>query len=99
MPNYSFICTACDHQFDETLPMKDNNLPLKSPCPKCKKKKVEKDWGQHRASIAYDTTLTPTKVHGSAWNEVMQRVKSKAPRSMHDRLEQTRTFNAGRFTR
>jgi putative FmdB family regulatory protein len=42
MPNYSFVCECCNHEFDEILPMKDSDLPLKKPCPKCKKKKVIK---------------------------------------------------------
>ena len=99
MPNYSFVCDGCNHEFDEILPMKDSDLPLKKPCPKCKKNKIAKNWGQYKTGIAYDTTLTPSKLHGSAWEEVMAKVKKAAPRSMQDRLEQTRTMNGGRYVR
>jgi predicted nucleic acid-binding Zn ribbon protein len=30
MPNYSFVCDCCNHEFDEILPMKDSDLPLKN---------------------------------------------------------------------
>ena len=99
MPNYSFKCEKCDHSFELFLKMSESDKPLKEKCPCCSKKKVVKDWGQQKNSIAADMTLTPMKVHGSAWNEVMERVKKKAPRSMQDRLEHSRTFNAGRIVR
>ena len=99
MPNYTFKCNGCEHKFELFLKMSENNKPLSEPCPKCKKKKVIKDWSEQLNSVAYDTTLTPTKLHGSAWNEVMEKVKKAAPRSAQDRLEQSRTFNAGRFER
>jgi putative FmdB family regulatory protein len=99
MPNYAFKCESCDHSFELFLKMAENDVPTKKPCPNCNKKKVTKDWGEQRNSVAYDTTLTPTKVCGSAWNEVMDKVKRAAPRSQQDRIEQSRTFNAGRFER
>lgn len=99
MPNYSFKCESCDHSFETFLKMSENDQPTKEPCPKCKKKKVIKDWGVQSNSIAIDATLTPTKVCGSAWNEVMERVKKSTPAHKKDQLEQSRTFNAGRFVR
>lgn len=99
MPNYSFKCESCDHSFETFLKMAENDKPTKEPCPNCKKKKIVKNWSEQRNSVAYDTTLTPSKVCGGAWNEVIERVKKKAPQSMQDRLEQSRTMNAGRFER
>ena len=99
MPIYSFVCEGCDHKFDESLPMSENDKPIKCPCPNCKKKKVVKDWAEYKTSIACDVTLTPTKIHGSAWNKVMAKVKKSAPRHMHDKLENSRTMNGGRFVR
>lgn len=99
MPNYSFKCEGCKHSFETFLKMSENNKPLSEPCPNCKKKKIVKNWEEQSNSIAYDTTLTPTKVCGGAWNEVIERVKSVTPRHKRDQLEQSRTFNAGRFVR
>jgi len=79
--------------------MSENDIPTKEACPKCKKKKVVKNWGAQSNSIAIDATLTPTKVCGSAWNEVIERVKKSTPAHKKDQLEQSRTFNAGRFVR
>jgi len=99
MPNYSFKCEGCDNSFDLFLKMSECDNPLKEKCPCCGKKKVIKDWSQQKNSIGADMTLTPIKVNGGAWNEVIERIKKKAPRSMQDRLEQSRTFNAGRIVR
>jgi putative FmdB family regulatory protein len=99
MPNYSFVCKSCDHKFDEMLMMKDNDKPIKCPCPNCKKKKVVRDWTENTNSVAMDATLTPLKVMGNGWNDVINKVKKSAPRHMQDRLEQSRTFNGGRFVR
>ena len=99
MPNYPFKCEKCDHKFEEILKMSESDEPTKKPCPKCKKKKVVRDWGEQANSVAYDTTLTPTKVCGSAWNEVIDRVKEKAPMHAKGRIEKSRNFNAGRFER
>lgn len=99
MPNYSFKCEGCKHTFEEFLKMSENDAPTKKPCPKCNKKKIVKDWSEQRNSVGYDMTLTPTKVCGSAWNEVIDKVKKAAPRHMQDRLEQSRTFNPSRFER
>ena len=71
MPNYSYICLNCDHTFDETHLMKDHDKPMKKPCPKCKKKKIEKNWSLQANAVAVDSTMSPTKVMGGAWKEVM----------------------------
>lgn len=97
MPNYAYNCESCKHKFDEFLSMKDRDNPTKLPCPKCKKKKITRDWGESNNSIGVDTTLTPTKVCGSAWNEVMERVRKTTPMHKKDQLENARTFNAGRY--
>jgi len=99
MPNYSFKCEGCKHKFEIFLRMSENTKPISEPCPKCKKKKIVKDWSEQANSVGYDMSLTPLKVNGSAWNEVIDRVKKVAPQSMQDRLEQSRTFNGGRLER
>ena len=99
MPNYSYNCESCDHKFDLFLKMSESDDPLKNKCPSCGKKKVKRDWTENKNSLAVDATLTPSKVNGSAWNEVIDKVKKVAPRSMQERLENSRTFNAGRYVR
>jgi len=99
MPNYSFKCDGCKHCFELFLKMSENDNPLKEKCPKCKKKKVRRDWDEQKNSIAMDTTLSPTKVNGGAWKEVMDRVKSNVPKRFHDKLDYSSTLKGGRFVR
>jgi putative FmdB family regulatory protein len=101
MPNYSFECGACKHEFDVFLKMSENDQPTKEKCPNCGKKKVTKNWGVQRNSIAFDSTLTPTKVCGSAWNEVISRIKGsgQVPKRFHDRLDNAGKGSAVRYVR
>ena len=94
MPNYSYICLNCEHTFDETHLMKDHDLPMKKPCPKCKKKKIQKNWSVQTNSIHMDSTLSPTKVCGSAWNEVMDKIKKngQVPKRFHEKLDKSTDF-------
>jgi hypothetical protein len=46
-----------------------------------------------------DTTLSPTKVNGGAWKEVMDRVKSNVPKRFHDKLNYSSSMNGGRYVR
>lgn len=99
MPNYSFKCESCDHEFETFLKMSESDKPLKEKCPSCgKKKKIIKNWGVQNNVIAFDTTLTPSKVHGSAWKEVIDKIKNSGhvPKRYHSRLDNSGR-HAGRF--
>lgn len=100
MPNYSFKCEGCDHSFELFLKMSECDGPLKNKCPECGKKKIIKDWGQQRNSIGMDMTLTPSKVNGSAWKEVIDKIKNSGhvPKRYHDRLDNSGQ-HAGRIVR
>lgn len=100
MPNYAFKCESCDHEFDMFLKMAESDKPLKEKCPSCGKKKVAKNWAHQRNSIGYDMTLTPSKVQGGAWKEVVDRIKSSGsvPKRYHERLENAGK-GIGRITR
>lgn len=98
MPNYSYICTSCDYIFEETHRMADHDVPMKKPCPKCNKKKVEKNWSVQNNAVQIDTTLSPAKVNGSAWKEVIDKIKSsgQVPKRFHERLDRSTDFKNGR---
>jgi putative FmdB family regulatory protein len=100
MPNYAFKCDGCDHKFETFLKMSESDNPLKEKCPSCGKKKIVKDWSDQKNSIAMDVTLTPGKVNGSAWKEVIDKIKNSGhvPKRYHDRLDQSHS-HAGRFVR
>jgi len=101
MPNYAFKCEKCDHTFDEMLALNDRDVPTKKPCPKCKKKKVIRDWGASTPSLAMDATLTPQKVVGSQFKEVIEKIKNsgQVPKRMHAKLDNSANMNAGRIVR
>jgi len=101
MPNYAFKCEKCEHTFDEMLSLSNRDEPLKKPCPKCNKKKIVRDWGASTPSLAMDATLTPQKVVGSQFKEVIDKIKSsgQVPKRFHEKLDNSARMNAGRVVR
>ena len=101
MPNYAFKCEKCEHTFDEMLSLSNRDEPLKKPCHKCKKKKIIRDWGASTPSLAMDATLTPQKVVGSQFKEVIDKIKSsgQVPKRFHEKLDNSAKMNAGRVVR
>jgi len=101
MPNYAFKCENCDHSFDEMLSLSERDGPIKKPCPKCKKKKVRKDWQASTPSLAMDATMTPQKVVGSQFKEVIDKIKNsgQVPKRFHAKLDSSANMNAGRVVR
>jgi len=87
MPTYAFRCENCSHNFDETLTMAENGEPLKKPCPKCKKKKVIRDYGSEGVAMSLDATLSPNKATGGAWNELMAKIKPGIPTRFRKNLD------------
>jgi hypothetical protein len=83
------------------LSLSDRDLPTKKPCPKCKKKKITRDWGASTPSLAMDATLTPSKVVGSQFKEVIDKIKSsgQVPKRFHEKLDNSSRMNAGRVVR
>jgi putative FmdB family regulatory protein len=100
MPTYSFKCDGCDHQFETFLKMSENDQPTKQKCPKCGKKKVKKHWLDQRNSIGMDMTLSPSKIQGGAWKDVIDKIKNNGsvPKRYHDRLDHAGQ-HAGRIVR
>lgn len=101
MPNYAFKCENCDHCFDEMLSLSDRDIPCKKGCPKCKKKKIQRDWQASTPTLAIDATLTPKKVVGSQFKEVIDRIKSngQVPKRFHEKLDASVSMNAGKVVR
>ena len=87
MPTYSFICEACKYNFDESLTMADNQKPTTKPCPKCKKKKVIRNYVEEGVGMALDATLSPNKATGGAWNELMAKMKPSLPKRFRRNLD------------
>jgi len=81
--------------------MSENDQPTKEKIQNCGKKKVVKNWGTQRNSIAFDSTLTPSKVCGGAWNEVISKIKNSGhvPKRYHARLDEAGKGSAVRYVR
>ena len=101
MPNYAYKCEKCDHSFDEILKYEDRDLPTTKPCPGCNKKKIIRDWAASAPSLAMDTTLCPSKVVGSQFKEVIDKIKSsgQVPKRLHSKLDDSANMRAGRIVR
>jgi putative FmdB family regulatory protein len=101
MPIYAFRCEKCDYSFDETLFVNDRDTPTKKPCPKCKKKKIVRDWGSEKQSLGMDSTLTPHKIVGSQFKDVIDKIKfsGQVPKRYHAKLDESVTKSAGRIVR
>lgn len=83
MPNYDYRCDSCEHTFDEFKSITDRDAPCSSPCPKCGKVEVKRDWTSAPAA-AVDMNLTP----GQDFKEVMSRVKRGVPKRYREHLDQ-----------
>jgi len=42
MPNYDYICDACEYHFDKILSISEMKQPESEPCPNCGEVKVQK---------------------------------------------------------
>jgi putative FmdB family regulatory protein len=88
MPTYDYRCNACEHVFEAFHLMSEDNPPAKEPCPECGKKKVTKAVSKP-AGLGADTNLTPDKVTGGDWSEMMGRIKGGIPKRYHAKLDKS----------
>ena len=89
MPLYDYECKACEHQFDELIPMADREKPTRRKCPECGKKKV-KQILLGTPSIGDSVRLGITKTD-DGFKEVSSRISDNNPRSnLHKKLSRGR---------
>lgn len=98
MPNYGYVCEGCSYKFEKVLKMSERDVPLKEKCPKCNKKKVNKDFETLLPGLGSDTTLTPDKATGGRWSELMNKMKNGLSKKYHSKLENTKS-KTGRLWR
>ena len=60
-----------------------------------------RDWAAGTPSLAMDATLTPSKVVGSQFKEVIDKIKNSAqvPKRLHAKVDASANMNAGRIVR
>jgi hypothetical protein len=78
--------------------MSERDLPLNEECPKCKEKKIQKDFSSLMPGLGSDSTMTPDKAKGVRWSELMTKMKSGLSKKYHSKLDKT-TTNSGRLWR
>ena len=74
--------------WEEIHPMSDRDTPTKLPCPHCKAEEcVSKSWKNCTPSLGADWNLTPNKVSGGRWNELMSKIKAGMPENARKRFD------------
>ena len=53
MPTYDFKCVKCGNDFEEYLGFNDDRSKLK--CPKCRSKKIERNFGSVQMGVSKGT--------------------------------------------
>ena len=96
MPNYDYLCEACNHSFELFLTYDERETPCEEVCPVCEEKKVVKTVGGF-PGLAADSTLTPDKKTGGQWSEMMNRVKAGVPKKYHAGLDKSTNMNGKRW--
>lgn len=98
MPTYGYVCESCEYKFEKVLKMSERDLPTSEKCPKCNKKKVNKDFSTLLPALGSDATMSPDKATGGRWSELMTKMKSGLSKKYHNKLDKTKT-NTGRLWR
>jgi putative FmdB family regulatory protein len=90
MPNYGYVCEGCKYTFERFLKMSERDDPLSEDCPKCKNKKISKDFNTMLPSLSSDATLSPDKATGGRWSELMNKMKGGLSKRFHKKLDKTK---------
>ena len=77
---YTFKCETCEHTWEESIPMKDMDVPLSKPCPSCEAEGVIKRIIAFAPRIAYDGAKTVQQRAGSGWNDTLLKIKKGSGR-------------------
>jgi putative FmdB family regulatory protein len=87
MPVYGFICENCNVKFDSVLTIANREKPIGECCEKCGSNSIQRDFGNQTSALLADSTLTPNKKTGGAWNELMAKIKPGLPKYTHGSLD------------
>ncbi len=85
--------------FEQVETIANRNVPCENPCPKCKEMGVEKSWVGQTPGLAADTTLTPNKATGGAWNELTSKMKRGMPKRYHKNIDRATNVSGSKWQR
>lgn len=98
MPSYDYSCDKCNNKWTQFLLIEDRENPTKAACPHCNEKNcVMREWMGTDLTLASDSTLTPNKATGGAWNELMAKMKSGLPSRYAKKLETPNNMTGRRW--
>jgi hypothetical protein len=60
---------------------------------------VEKSWVGQTPGLGADTTLTPNKATGGAWNELTTKMKRGMPKRYHKNIDRASNISGSRWER
>ena len=96
MPTYDYKCNACENIWEEFSLINDRDKPTENPCPECGKEEVIREISGY--GICVDTNITPNKVTGGAWNDLMQKMGKTLPKSAQTGLDMASSRTGQRWS-
>ena len=96
MPTYDYKCNACEKLWEEFSHINNRDMPTEKPCPECGKKEVIREISGY--GICVDTNITPNKVTGGAWNELMQKMDKTLSKKAKPALDRASSRTGQRWS-
>lgn len=80
MPTYDYVCSNCEHQFEEIKKIDDRLMPTTQPCPNCNKS------GTVELALAAPSLVNPLRVdglrkHNTQFKDRISQIKHKLGRA------------------
>ena len=75
MPTYDYRCSECKHTFERILPMKDNDIPKKEPCPECGKEGTVSQYFSSGPKLLHEPSNTISKNVSDGWRDRLKEIK------------------------
>lgn len=97
MPNYDYQCSACQHRWEEILPIARRDEPQTQPCPQCRKRKVQRRAWDTPPTMGVDMTVKPDSGFKARMEGIRKKLGRYNPRVREniDRALDQRGFRSG----
>ncbi len=74
MPNYTYHCDGCHHEFVKRQKISERHVPCEEPCPECKQVKVT----QRITAVNFSENPGVRDKRPDAWKEVLKKADKYA---------------------